>query len=116
MKPAKILYFIEGVAPSPEDYEAASQLQATVVFRNALFVPTEPHSLEMCDGVAGEVPDIYAEAYPTAEDAIEKKAEELKALTSKVGDETAPKKKSSKKPQNQQPNPNGGGSWQPNQT
>lgn len=91
MKPAKILYFIEGVAPRPEDFEAASQMAATVVFRNARAVPPEQHSLEICDGVAGKVPEIYAAAYPNANEAIKKKADELKALSGKVGDSPAPK-------------------------
>lgn len=93
MKPARILYFIDGNAPTPEDYETASELKANVVFRNARAVPSEAHSLEICDGVAGKVPKIYADAYPNAEAAIETKAAELKALSSKVGDAPAPKHK-----------------------
>lgn len=91
MKPAKILFFVDGPAPSADDFVAAAELKATVVFRNARAVPSEPHSLEICDGVAGKVPEIYAKAYPEAEKAIAKKAEELKALSSKVGDTPAPK-------------------------
>lgn len=91
MKPAKILYFVDGPAPTPEDFQAAAELNATVVFRNARAVPSEAHSLEICDGVAGKVPPIYAEKYPDADEAISKKAAELKALTSKVGDSPAPK-------------------------
>lgn len=91
MKPAKILYFVDGPAPTPEDFQAAAELNATVVFRNARAVPSEAHSLEICDGVAGKVPPIYAEKYPDADEAISKKAAELKALTSKVGDAPAPK-------------------------
>lgn len=91
MKPAKILFFVDGPAPSPEDFAEAAELKATVVFRNARAVPSEPHSLEICDGVAGKVPAIYDRAYPDADEAIEIKAKELKALTSKVGDAPAPK-------------------------
>lgn len=91
MKPAKILYFVDGHSPTSEDFQAAAELKATVVFRNARAVPNEPHSLEICDGVTGKVPGIYAEKYPDAETAIAKKADELKALTSKVGDSPAPK-------------------------
>lgn len=91
MKPAKILYFVDGPAPTAEDFAAAAELKATVVFRNARAVPSEAHSLEICDGVAGKVPTIYAEKYPTADEAISAKAAELKALTSKVGDSPAPK-------------------------
>lgn len=91
MKPAKILFFVDGNAPTPEDFAAASELNAQVMFRNARAVPSEPHSLEICDGVAGKVPKLYADAYPEAGEAIKKKAAELKALTSKVGDAPAPK-------------------------
>ena len=107
MKPAKILYFVDGPAPTPEDYAAASELNANVMFRNARAVPSEAHSLEICDGVAGAVPPIYAEKYPDAADAIKKKAAELKELTSKVGDSPAPKAKGGKTGQNAP-------SWNPN--
>lgn len=93
MKPAKILFFVDGPAPSNEDFAAAGEMKATVVFRNARAVPSEPHSLEICDGVAGKVPAIYAAKYPDAEKAIATKAAELKALSSKVGDTPAPKAK-----------------------
>ncbi len=91
MKPAKILYFVDGNAPTPEDFAAAAELNAQVMFRNARAVPSEPHSLEICDGVAGKVPKLYADAYPEAGEAIKKKAAELKVLASKVGDAPAPK-------------------------
>ena len=89
MKPAKILYFVDGVAPTPEDYEAASKLTAQVVFRNARAVPPEG-ALEECDGVAGCIPGPYGEL-PTAEEAIEAHAAKLAALAKKVGDSPAPK-------------------------
>lgn len=98
MKPAKILFFVDGPAPKPEDFQAAAAMSATVVFRNARAVPSEQHSLEICDGVAGKVPAIYAAKYPTAEEAIAKKAAELKKLSDKVGDEKAPEPKASKEP------------------
>ena len=89
MKPAKILYFVDGVSPTPEDFEAASKMQAQVVFRNARAVPPEG-ALEECDGVAGCIPGPYAEL-PTAEEAIEAHAAKLAALAKKVGDAPAPK-------------------------
>ena len=89
MKPAKILFFVDGVAPTPEDYEAASKLTAQVVFRNARAVPPEG-ALEECDGVAGCIPGPYGEL-PTAEEAIEAHAAKLAALAKKVGDAPAPK-------------------------
>lgn len=91
MKPAKILFFVDGHAPTAENFAEAAEMKATVVFRNARAVPSEPHSLEICDGVAGKVPGIYAEKYPKAEEAIAAKAKELQALTAKVGDTAAPK-------------------------
>lgn len=91
MKQAKILYFVSGPAPTAEQLAEANEMSATVVFRNALAVPAEQHSLEICDGVAGDVPQLYAEEFPTAEDAINAKAAELKSLSDKVGDEPAPK-------------------------
>jgi hypothetical protein len=89
MKPAKILYFVDGVSPTPEDFEAASKLTAQVVFRNAQAVPAEG-ALEECDGVAGAIPPTYAEL-PTAEDAIKTVSEKLAALAKLVGDSPAPK-------------------------
>ena len=90
MKPAKILYFADGVSPTPEDFEAASKMQAQVVFRNARAVPPEG-ALEECDGVAGKVPPTYAEAYPEADEAIKAHAAKLAKLATKVGDSPAPK-------------------------
>ena len=89
MKPAKILFFVQGVSPTPEDFEEASKLKAQVVFRNARAVPSEG-ALEECDGVAGCVPGPYAEL-PTAEEAIKAHAAKLAALAKKVGDSPAPK-------------------------
>lgn len=89
MKPAKILYFVNGVSPTPEDFEAAAKLPAQVSFRNAQAVPAEG-SLEDCDGVAGCVPAPYADK-PTAEEAIKAVSDKLAALAKKVGDAPAPK-------------------------
>lgn len=90
LKRAKILFFIDGPAPSNEDFAKAGEMAATVVFRNARAVPSEPHSLEMCDGVAGKVPAIYADKYPDAEKAIKSNIAALRALTAKAGDTPAP--------------------------
>lgn len=89
--PPKILFFVDGVSPSPEDMEEAAKLSGSVVFRNARAVPAEG-ALENCDGVAGCVPPRYEEAYDDAETAIEKHAAKIKALAEKVGDEPAPQK------------------------
>ena len=90
MKPAKILFFVEGCSPSVEDFEAAAKITAQVVFRNATVVPPEG-ALEECDGVAGKVPPTYAEAYPEADEAIKAHAAKLAKLAKKVGDSPAPK-------------------------
>lgn len=59
-KKVKILYFIEGDVPTPDELEEAKAL-GTSMFRNAsLFDPTG--CLEECDGVAGAVPDKYLDA------------------------------------------------------
>lgn len=91
MKLAKILYFVSGPAPSAAQLAEALEMNANVMFRNATAVPAEQHSIELCDGVAGDAPPLYADAYPTAEDAIAAKTAELKSLSDRVGDEAAPK-------------------------
>lgn len=96
LKLAKILFFIEGASPTAEQFKEAINMKATVNFRNALHVPAEG-CLEPCDGVAGEIPSRYAETYPTAEEAIQIKEDELEALTSLAGDEKAPKVKAKSK-------------------
>lgn len=90
MKPAQILFFISGPAPTPEQFATAAQIPAKVMFRNALAVPNEPHALEVCDGVYGDVPPLYAEKFPSAEEAIAKKQAEMRALCEVVGDRAAP--------------------------
>ena len=93
MKPSKILFFINGMAPTVHDRIEAEALGAQICYRNAHHVPTDPHALEECDGVAGEVPQIYADKYPAAEDAIAARLEKLQALATKVGDAPAPRQK-----------------------
>lgn len=94
MKPAKILFFINGVLPTKADYEAATKLgnNANVLFRNAQHVPKEAHALERCDGVAGEVPEIYENAFPSAEEAIKKNKADFKKLTDSIDDIKPPEK------------------------
>lgn len=96
MKPAKILFFIDGPVPKKADYEKAAKLEdsnSKIVFRNAQHVPSEKHALEAADGVAGlAIPDAYAAAYPTAEEAIKKRKAEFKKLTDAIEDEKPPAK------------------------
>jgi len=61
----------------------------------------ESHALEVCDGVAGAVPEIYAKRFPKAEVAISGYNETLKGLSQKVGDVPAPKKQG--KPEDEKP-------------
>ncbi len=89
MKPAKILYFVDGPHPTPDDIKASVAMKANVVFRNARAVPSEG-ALEECDGVAGKVPKRYADKYPDAESAIEKRDGEIAALAAKAGEVTPP--------------------------
>ena len=57
----KIIYFVNGSSPTEEQFKEA-ELLGTSIFRNAKFIADEP--LENCDGVAGEVPGRYLEAFP----------------------------------------------------
>lgn len=86
-KKCKILYFVDGPAPSNEDFEAAENMKAHVVFRNARAV-SDAESLEQCDGVAGLVPEIY-KSKPKAEDAIKDFKKKVEEVIN--GDETPPK-------------------------
>lgn len=65
----QILFFIAGTMPTAKDEADALMLGPNVSFRNAsLIVPAA--TLEKCDGVAGCVPECYAKAFPSAEEAI----------------------------------------------
>jgi hypothetical protein len=75
-KAPRILFFIDGDLPSKKEYAAAARLGPNTSFRNAQYI-NEEGALETCDGVAGEVPKRYAEAYPTAEAALESYAKML---------------------------------------
>jgi hypothetical protein len=62
-----ILYFIADASPTEEEREAAAAFGvADVRFRNAAAV-VATEKPEGCDGVAGLVPDNYANTYPTVE-------------------------------------------------
>jgi len=86
MKAPKILFFIDGFQPSPDDLAAASEIAGQVCFRNARVIPSEG-ALEACDGVAGHVPPTYKKL-PTVAQAIKAHAAKVKAL--KQGDSPAP--------------------------
>ena len=58
----KILFFVNGFAPTGADMKAASKIDGRVLFRNVeLFDENAP--LEPCDGVAGAAPTVYVEAF-----------------------------------------------------
>lgn len=58
----KILYFVNGFAPSKADLKAAKKIDGEVLYRNVqLFDESAP--LEACDGVAGVAPAVYVEAF-----------------------------------------------------
>ena len=101
MKLPYILFFIKGPFPTDKQREAVAgyKEKAKVVFRNALAVPPDSHSLEMCDGVAGDVPSIYLKTFPNAAEAMATYAEKLQSLSEKVGDEKAPKPVAIPKPE-----------------
>ena len=92
MKPLKILFFTNGPAPTAEQLAEANKLNGQICFRNAKYVPAEPHGLEECDGVAGDVPAIYSAEYPDAASAIKAREEKVAELSASVGDSPAPRK------------------------
>lgn len=67
----RILFFINGPVPSAADYDAAEAFGPNCVFRNARLAEDDTGAMEICDGVAGEVPQRYADLRPTAEFAID---------------------------------------------
>ena len=77
---AKILYFIEGPIPTEEELHYAKQLSGEVTFRNAAGVTDDTHAIELCDGVAGKVPEVYAHRYPQAQTSMDKTREQLKKM------------------------------------
>lgn len=91
LKALKILFFTNGPAPTPEQIVEANAMNANVCFRNATVVPNEPHCLEDCHGVAGDVPPVYAAKFPPAAAAIEAREQSIAELSAKVGDSPAPK-------------------------
>ena len=66
----RILFFIASTIATDDESDEAMELGPNVAFRNASLVSTEG-TLEACDGVAGMVPKRYADALPTAREAIE---------------------------------------------
>jgi hypothetical protein len=67
----RILFFIASTMPSDAESDQAMELGPNVAYRNASLVSTEG-ALEACDGVAGQVPQRYVYARPSADEAIHK--------------------------------------------
>lgn len=90
MKQATILFFVDGPMPTAEQFAEAQKLPAQVKFRNAQQVP-DSGALEAADGVAGSVPQRYADVYPEAAEAI-KNVEKFNKEQLKKGGEIQPPK------------------------
>lgn len=86
-----ILFFVAGSEPTAAQQAESFKLGPNVRFRNAEFV-SDVGSMEACDGVAGDVPARYADAYPTAEDALKKYADEFAAEVEGKDDSAAAEK------------------------
>ncbi|HEY6021817.1 MAG TPA: hypothetical protein VIY48_18730 [Candidatus Paceibacterota bacterium] len=63
-----ILYFIKDSYPTPEEFVDAARY-GTKMFRNASIADNEYDTTEVCDGVAGSVPERYKK-YPLAEPVV----------------------------------------------
>lgn len=90
-----ILFFVSGSEPTAAQQAESFKLGPNVRFRNAEFV-SDIGSLEKCDGVAGDVPARYADAYPTAEDALKQYAEEFAAEAAGKDDSASAEKAAAK--------------------
>lgn len=63
----RILFFISGPVPTPEQVEEADDLGPGVMFRNATLIVADG-PIEDADAVAGDVPENYAKALPSVDD------------------------------------------------
>lgn len=88
IKQPKILYFVNGSAPSAADQLAVIELGVSVFYRNARFVGADEKP-EPCDGVAGHVPAAYADI-PSAEDAMTAYKAALEEQRERLGETAAP--------------------------
>ncbi len=78
MKNPRILYFINGTTPTPEEFDEANKLGGNVGFRNAQYVNDDDNP-EDCDGVAASNPDFIPKPYkdfPAAKEALAAKDKE----------------------------------------
>lgn len=94
-KQLTIIYFIAGRHATPDELKEGLALEAQVRYLSAMFV-NDKHSVEDCDGVCGQVPEMYKHL-PDAEDVIAKHAKEMEKVYASSGDVKAPKTKRKKK-------------------
>lgn len=91
-KPLKILYFLNGAAPSKQDLVDAETYGYGTVFRNKHHVPMTG-ALEDCDAVAGNVPPRYQKKFPIATRVMQAVAPETPSAVAPMaadGDAPAP--------------------------
>lgn len=88
MKGPRILFFVDGPAPSPAQLDEAAEINGIVQYRNVRAIDLA-NPLEKADGVAGEVPEAYKH-YPTAEEAAAKFKAEARKRRGATGDKPAP--------------------------
>lgn len=82
-KRMKVLFFTVGIAPTVEEKEKASKIDARLVcFRSAGLID-ETGSYEDCDAVEGAVPKLYASKFPSYADAVNSVKEKEKCLSEK---------------------------------
>lgn len=101
LKSPKILYFVNGAAPSVADQIAVIDLGVSVLYRNARFVAADEKP-EPCDGVAGHVPSAYKNL-PGAEEVVEAYKAELQAQRERLGETAAPAPKAKGKDKTPKP-------------
>jgi len=92
MKKQRVLYFVNGYAPTKEEFDAAMALPFQVCFRNAQMVSAD-HTVEPADAVGGAIPRAYKDM-PTIDELLEKlNGEQTKVkrrAKSVSGDKVAP--------------------------
>ena len=84
MAKLRILFFIAGMVPTEDERKAATKI-GNCVFRNSSNYE-KTTSTEVCDFVAGLIPDLYSDFPRLEEKKTEKKLEEIKlpAIEKKV--------------------------------
>ena len=86
VKQPRILYFIDGPTPTPQQTIEANALRgkgAIVSFRNARYAGTDGGGAEACDGIAGNAPEQY-KGVTGVDEAVNKYNDELKSESDKL--------------------------------